>query len=150
MTARPKCRGCGHADHVKACRARGPSRCQTWASDDGATGFACGSRPPCPCSWRVCPCGFPVALAAELPPAARTLPDDGEVMIVTLERGSARDPAGCIAVRKLTGGHLACRDLPDGEDPRPGEWRAREHTNAACKLLATAEADARWLILAAA
>lgn len=145
MTARPKCAGCGHAEHPKACRAKGPSGCVPF--HDGAfTGMICGARPSCPCSWRTCGCGTPVALAAELPPGQRTLPAEGEVMIVSVERGSARVPGGLLAVRKLVDGFLACRDLPAGEQPAKDEWRGREHTGD-CGRLATCEADPRWLTL---
>jgi hypothetical protein len=147
MSPRPKCPRCEHAEHRKGCTGRDPSKCQTYASG-GATGFICGSRPPCSCPFRVCKCGAPVALAAELPADARGLPA-GEVMVVSVERGSARDPAGRLAVRilDLGSGHLACRDLADGEQPREGEWRATEHTNAGCPKLAACEADARWIDL---
>jgi hypothetical protein len=150
MTAakpRRTCR-CGHAEHVKACRARGRSRCVRVETGDGGAAMVCGARPPCPCAWRVCPCGTPVALAAELPADAVALPS-GDVIIVSVERGSAGDGAGRVAVRELASGHLACRDLADGEDPAAGEWRGREHRNEDCKLLARAEADARWITLAA-
>jgi hypothetical protein len=107
----------------------------------------CGARPPCPCAWRTCACGKPVALAAELPPATRALPLQGrEVMIVPVERGSAGMPGGLLAVRVLSDGFLACRDLADGEQLAKGEWRGREHTGD-CGLLAKPEADPRWLTL---
>lgn len=53
-------------------------------------------------------------------------------MIVPVERGSARDPAGLIAVRKLDDGYLACRELASGEPLAAGEWRAREHVTGRC------------------
>ena len=146
MTGRPKCARCGHAEHARACRAKGPSRC---VPVPGAAGTAviCGARPPCPCSWRSCACGQPVALACELPPEVRALPlEDGEVMIVSVERGSAGAPGGLLAVRVLADGFLACRSLAAGEQPAEGEWRGREHAGE-CGLLARSEADTRWLTL---
>jgi hypothetical protein len=143
---KPKC-PCGHAAHAKACPARAGSRCQSYQSPDGATGFICGYRPGCPCPFRTCKCGMLVALAAELPPDAAALPSADTVMLVSVIRGSAGDPAGRLAVRQLTGGHLACRDLPDGEEPGEGEWRGQEHTNGACPKLEWSERDARWLTL---
>jgi hypothetical protein len=77
----------------------------------------------------------------------RTLPFEGEVMIVSIERGSARDPGGRLAVRALDDEYLACRDLADGEQPGHGEWRGREHTNQQCAKLAISEADPRWITL---
>jgi hypothetical protein len=77
----------------------------------------------------------------------RTLPFDGEVVIVSVERGSAHDPGGRIAVRALDDGYLACRDLAGGEQPGPGEWRGREHTNQQCPKLAASEADPSWITL---
>jgi hypothetical protein len=75
------------------------------------------------------------------------LPAAGEIMIASVERGTAGDPAGRLAVRQLAGGFLAYRDLADGEEPREGEWRGTEHTNAACDLLASAEANPEWIKL---
>jgi hypothetical protein len=147
MTTKQKCSGCVHADHPKVCAARAQSRCQSYQSADGTTGFVCGYKPGCPCPFRTCKCGALVALAVELPPDVRALPVADQVMIVSVQRGSARDPAGRLAVRKLPGGHLACRDLADGEQPADGEWRGREHKNEECPLLAKAEADARWLTI---
>jgi hypothetical protein len=146
MTGRAKCPRCGHAGHDKACRAKGPSRCVT-VSDGTATATMCGIRPPCPCAWRTCACGTPVALAAELPPEVLTLPlQGGDVMIVSAERGSAGAPGGLLAVRVLADGFLACRDLAAGEQPAKGEWRGREHAGD-CGQLAQSEADPRWLTL---
>jgi hypothetical protein len=147
MPPRPKCKSCGHAEHPKVCAARAASRCQPFQSGDGATGFICGYRPGCPCPWRTCKCGAEVALAIELAPDVRALPTADEVMIVSVERGSSWDPDGRLAVRKLPGGHLACRTLADGEQPGKNEYRGKEHTNEACPLLAKAEADGRWLTI---
>ena len=145
---RTKCAHCGHVGHGIACRAKGPSKCVPLVSEiDGMTGFACGVRPPCPCPWRLCQCGAPVALAAQLPRSIGGLPVEGEVVIVSVERGSAGDPAGRLAVRELAGGYLACRDLAGGEPVDGGEWRGREHLNEACPLLARAERNPRWLTL---
>ena len=138
---RPKCGSCGHVEHRTACDRLAAERCQSYQSDDGATGFVCGYRASCPCTWRTCPCGTPVALAAEVPPPAGVLPAAAEIMIASVERGTAGDPRGRLAVRQLAGGFLAYRDLADGEDPREGEWPGLEHTNAACDLLAGAEAN---------
>jgi hypothetical protein len=145
MTGRPRCARCGHVEHVRACRAKGPSRCVPFSSA-AATGMMCGLRPSCPCAWRTCACGKPVALACELSAEARTLPLLGTVMIVSVERGSARAADGLLAVRELDDGFLACRTLADGEQPLDGQWRGREHTGD-CGLLAKCEADERWLIL---
>lgn len=145
MTARAKCGRCGHAEHAKACRCKGPSGCIPF-SDGAATGMICGVRPSCPCAWRVCACGTPVALAVELPPAARALPLTDEVMMVSVERGSAGAADGLLAVRELVGGYLACRGLADGDHPATGEWRGREHAGE-CGMLAESEGDPRWLTL---
>jgi hypothetical protein len=147
---RGKCGGCGHAGHPKRCGAKAATRSVVMATRDGGTVRMCGWRGPCPCAWRACKCGAAVELAAELPAGAKALPGEGEVMIVSLERGSRDAPAGLLAVRKLADGFLACRTLPAGTEPGPGEWRATEHTNEACPLLATAEADPKWLSLRAA
>ena len=55
---------------------------------------------------------------------------DGEVIMMPVLRGSARDPAGRAAVRKLPDGTgwLASRELAAGEACGPGEWRGTEHT----------------------
>lgn len=145
MTRLPGCVRCGHAGHVRACRAKGPSRCVPFA-DGAAAGLVCGVRPPCRCAWRTCGCGQPVALACELPARAQALPLRAEIMIVSVERGSAGAAEGLLAVRELAGGFLACRDLVPGEQPGAGEWRGREHTGG-CGLLAGCEADPRWLTL---
>jgi hypothetical protein len=147
MTARPKCARCGHAEHTAACTGKGPSGCVP-VFGDTVTGIICGDKPPCPCAWRTCACKKPVALAVELPPRARALPlEGGEVMFVSVERGSAGAPDGLLAVRVLLDGFLACRNLAPGEEPAPGEWRGREHANDDCRVLAKSEADPRWLTL---
>lgn len=143
--ARRKCGRCGHAEHVGACRAKGPSGCVS-VSGTAGTAMICGPRPPCPCAWRTCGCGKPVALAVELDPGVRVLPQRGTVMIVSVERGSAGKPGGLLAVRLLPDGLLACRTLANGEQPAAGEWRGCEHVGD-CGLLAESEARPGWLTL---
>ena len=141
-----KCGGCGHAGHPKGCRARAKARSVVAETPDGGIMRMCGYRPSCPCSWRTCKCGAPVMLAAELPPASRTLPPSGEVVVVSIERDPGGE-TGNLAVRTLADGYLAVRTLAAGEEPGRGERRATEHTNEACPLLAKAEADPKWLSL---
>lgn len=78
----------------------------------------CGVRPACPCPWRTCACGAQVVVAD-----ADDYPDEVE----TILRGSAGDPAGTLAVRKMPDGSLRARPLPPGEEPAEGEWRAVDH-----------------------
>jgi hypothetical protein len=101
------------------------------------SGFACGSRPPCPCSWRTCKCGALVANAlldkdqAEAFNTAHGL-DPGQAIDVPVIRGSAGNPAGRLEVWQQPDGILACRELAEGEGlTRAGEsgsWRGVEHT----------------------
>ena len=143
----PKC-ACGHAAHAKACRARSKGgRCTPMDLGGGGTAIACGYRPACPCAYRTCKCGAGVELAAELPRTARTLPADGDVMVVSVERDPAPGRPATLAVRQLADGYLAVRDLPPSGDLDRCERPAAEHTNAACPLLAKSEADPRWLVL---
>lgn len=129
MSGKPKCGGCDgrHVIHRGPCPARAASSCQR-VTFDGGTAIVCGSRPPCPCSWRTCACGQGVAIAIELPPGVTRAPS-GQVVMVPVARGSAGEPAGRLAVRVLeAGGWLACRDLTGiGEQPADGEWRGTEH-----------------------
>jgi hypothetical protein len=62
-----------------------------------------------------------------LPAEAKTVPDR-EVVMVPCERvAPACALDGRLAVRQLSDGWLACRELAGDEQPGPGEWRAREH-----------------------
>jgi hypothetical protein len=47
---------------------------------------------------------------------------------VPVLRGSAGKPGGRLAVRLLLDGTLGSRELAEGEEPLPGEWRGVEHT----------------------
>lgn len=117
MTASSKCRGCDHAPHKGACRAKSPSRCTPLAGADGRTrGIACGVRLPCPCAWRDCACDAPVAVTRLLGTGAT---------VIAVERGSAAAPDGTLAVRRLADGTLGSRLLRPGEEPGEGEWRGR-------------------------
>lgn len=122
MSGRPKCRGCGHAAHRDGCRAKGPSGCAPLL--DPATGrpagIACSrTRAPCPCPLGAChTCGSPVAGVQPFPLGAVEL---------DVDQGSAGDPAGTMAVRKLADGTLAGRLLDVGQEPAAGEWRGRLH-----------------------
>jgi hypothetical protein len=122
VSAAPKCGRCRHTEHRGECKRRGPSRCTPLDSGHGLTGFACGARPQCPCPWRVCVCGTPVAIA--------TCEDDPE-FFESVERGTAGRLGGTLAVRQLADGTLMARYLPPGEQPREGEWRGTDH-DAAC------------------
>jgi len=113
-----RCRSCGHKEHRGRCPRRHPSRCTPHDTGDGIAGMICGTRQPCPCPWRTCRCGTPVAIAA-------CADDPGYVE--TIERGSAGDPAGTLAVRQLADGTLSARPLRAGAEPAPGEWRAIDH-----------------------
>jgi hypothetical protein len=90
------------------------------------TGMVCGARQPCLCPWRTCRCGTLVAVAA----CADDLGYEE-----TVERGSAGNPAGTLAVRKLADGTLSARPLSAGAEPDPGEWRAVDH-DARCPMAA--------------
>lgn len=80
--------------------------------------IVCGrERRPCPCPYQVCKCGLPVVVAHLT----------GADLDAAVERGSANTPGGRLAVRKRPDGSLACRELGDGDEPGPGEWRGREH-----------------------
>lgn len=117
MTASARCGGCKHAAHRGGkCRGKGPSGCVPFDAGNGSAGFICGPRPGCPCAWRTCKCGALVATA-----------EMGEWAVPVL-RGSANDPAGTLAVRRLLDGTLGCRELADGESPHEKEWRGVEHT----------------------
>jgi hypothetical protein len=122
VTAAPKCPACGHSAHPGECKRRGRGRCVPL----GPGMIACGVRPQCRCPWRSCRCGTAVAATILLPPEARFAPD-GEVVLVPVIRGTARDPAGRLAVWKLDDGYLASRELADGEAPGRREWRGIEH-----------------------
>jgi hypothetical protein len=123
--ARPPCGGCGHSFHRDQCSRKGPAR--AWLVLDPATGEvtgrACGARPQCPCPWGAChTCGAPVVGASTLPLY------DGSPEI-DIDRGSAGDPAGTLAVRELPDGTLAVRRLGPGEGLADGEWRGRQHAH---------------------
>lgn len=113
-----RCGSCRHVAHRGPCRRRGPSGCVPLGTGDGMTGFACGVRPQCPCSWRTCRCGAEVAVAT-----CADDPDSEE----TIVRGSAGKPGGTLGVRKLPDGTLLARYLRPDEEPGPGEWRATDH-----------------------
>jgi len=117
VTAGRRCDGCPHAFHRDGCRGKAASGCVPL---DGG-GWACyrGARPDCPCPFGEChTCRAPIVGAGQSDPDA---PE------IDVDRGSAGDPAGRLAVRKLADGTLACRRLADGEQPDEGEWRGREH-----------------------
>jgi hypothetical protein len=124
---REKCGGCAHVEHRDQCPAKGPST--STIVPDPATGRgiarACGrTKQPCPCAWGWChDCGQGIVGASTLP----LYNGDPEIDV---DRGSAGDPAGLIAVWILPDSTLAARRLAAGEQPGPGEWRGREH---ACK-----------------
>ena len=122
----PKCGHCGHTEHTGVCRRRATSKCQPIPH-----GFICGFRPPCPCPFRTCKCGLALAVAVELP-AGVMLPPAGQVVAVSVVRGTAMRPDGRLAVWRLANGMLGCRDLPEGADPGEGEWRAVEHDETVC------------------
>lgn len=124
MTA-ARCPGCDHVAHRDQCRRKAPGGCATVL--DPATGqpigTACyrGERAPCPCPYGWChQCRAVIVGAATLPL------DDGSPEIDV-----DPDPAGdgALAVWPLPDGQLACRRLADGEQPRPGEWRGRQHAH---------------------
>jgi hypothetical protein len=129
-SVKPKCRGCDgrHIVHAGPCKALAAQRGATIALEGGGVARVCGYRPPCPCAWRDCSCGATVAIAALLPDDAVAVPD-GEVVLVPFLRGTAGpdDPAGRLAVRRVADGYLACRELADGDQLRPGEVRRTEH-----------------------
>ena len=112
------CGSCGHKEHRGRCTRRSQSRCVPLSTSDGMTGFACGTRPPCPCPWRTCSCGTPVAVAA-------CADDPGYEE--TVERGTAGRPDGTLAVRRLPDGTLSARPLPAGTPPADVEWRGIDH-----------------------
>lgn len=120
MPATDRCGGCPHRAHKGACRAKGRSRCITLYDTDGTLmGTACGYRPPCPCGWRTCECGLPVAVGWVIGTK------DGCLVI---ERGSANDPDGLLAVRVMPDGILGVRGpVEPGAALEAGEWRGREH-----------------------
>ena len=127
MTAGRRCEGCGHAFHRDTCPRKGASGCQPVL--DPATGrqvgIACsrGSRAPCPCPFGQChTCAAPIA-------GAIPWPLDSGAPEVDIDRGSAGDPDGMLAVWQLADGTLACRRLMPGEHPGDGEWRGREHVH---------------------
>lgn len=116
-----RCGGCRHAAHKGKCRGKAPSGCVPF-SIGGGTGFICGSRPACPCAWRTCKCG---ALVATTTMTTGTGEWAGAWAVPVL-RGSAG--TGTLAVRRAVDGTLTSRELADGENPGPGEWRGDEHT----------------------
>jgi hypothetical protein len=113
-----QCACCGHKAHRGRCTRRAHSRCVPLGTDRRPSGFACGARPPCPCPWRTCHCGTPVAIAACAEDAAYE---------ETVERGSAGHPDGTLAVRRLADGTLSARPLAVGSEIATGEWRAIDH-----------------------
>ena len=124
MTAGRRCDGCGHAFHRDTCRAKGSSGCLPLLGPDGRqTGIACSrTRVPCPCPWGEChECGAPIAGASPFPL--------GSAPEVDIDRGSAGDPGGGWAIRRLPDGTLGCRRLADSEGPSEREWRGREHVH---------------------
>ena len=117
MAERLKCPRCGHAEHRKACPAKGPSGCVPLTGENGLqAGIVCGARPPCPCPWQVCTCGLPVTVAHL----------DGAGLDAAVEAGITG--IGQLAVRELPDGRLACRELTTEDSVlRDGEWVGREH-----------------------
>jgi len=122
---RRKCDRCHHVFHRDQCPRKGPSRCTSLLNPDTGqpNGIACGgTRWPCPCPWGECHhCAAPIAGASPFPLYSGA--DE-----IDIDRGSAGDPGGELAVQLLADGTLAVRRLAPGEETRPGEWRGREHT----------------------
>jgi hypothetical protein len=59
----------------------------------------------------------------------------------TVERGSAGNPDGTLAVRQLADGTLSARPLPTGAEPAAGEWRAIDHDARCAKAAARGVVD---------
>ena len=133
-STKPRCLGCGdrHIVHGGPCKAKGPVKSVLIPAKDGGIIRVCGYRPPCPCPWRTCKCGTPLAVAVELPAGTILAPVEGQVMLVSVRRGSAGDWGGRLAVWKLANGMLGCRDLAGGEEPGEGEYRGCEHDETKC------------------
>lgn len=113
-----RCGSCDHKAHRGRCTRRAPSRCTPLDNGSGQIGWACGTRPQCPCPWRTCCCGALVAVAAC---------SDDPGYEETIERGSAGHPDGTLTVRKLADGTLTARPLAAGGGLAEGEWRAVDH-----------------------